>query len=620
MAWKITANQSGTYTASTAQKYVDRDIEFEVPAGSAAVTAKTITKNPTISWDSTNKKIKATYNGSDTVNGSATAGWITSVSGATVSTTGTTSVSASTLDSNLAAGNIKSGTTILGVSGTLTGADFGTTSRIAGAGTATATGQGVTLGSKTTTKPSSGKYITVTGKGNVSTGTGWITSGNTDSNTATAYYPIAGATLANSATSGQTYTDISTSGPILVSGDYLYINSGYIDNTKISLARLVPDTYSDKILATTASMRSGYFAWDKDGSAIVGAMGNATVKSGNVSLTAVTPSYNSTSGVFDIAGTATAAAPTVTTGGYIDSSTGIKNANSTVSSTATLAKVALSTTKTAGNLTVAPTLVRTAKPTDDTWTDAANGAATTTKPTSGVYVQIDAAAATNTLKVKPTVSTAGYGDTTNYGYTEYSATVGAAKATTAYVPIKSAAGAATGGSATAITQGLTLGAKTTTKPTSGKYITVTGSGNYNISTAGWITSGTKTGGSQTAYYPINTSAQTNSCTATASKVNAKATYGTSTTLSDATNYTMTGVTTTAPEGTGVVYITIEPTISTTNGTAKADASASCTVTAGYADAATKTATATQKTTAVGVDTTKGDTRYIQVYTGNYTVA
>lgn len=653
MSWEINANKAGKITALTEGKFLDRNIEVNVPAGSASVTAKTITTNPTVSWDSTNKKIKATYSGSDTVNGSATAGWVTSVSGATVSTTGTTNVDPTTLDSALVAGNIKSGSTIFGVAGNLTGASFGTTSatrdgntvswgtgwitegsstgtttsRTKGDGSVSATASGVTLGTAVTSAPSSGKYITVTGSGAVSTGTGWVTNGSTTSNTATKYYPIATASFANAATSGKTYTDVSSSAPVLVSGDYLYINKGYVDSDrKISLAKLVPD--SATLVGTAAAyLYKDYTAYDKDGTLITGTMNDATLgasATASATIDSASFEYNSSSGKFDvtgskaISGTATA---TVSTIGYAKSgTTGTGSTSGTANLSTTVNKVSLGTSKTSGNLTVAPTLARTAKPSGDTWTDAASGAATTTKPTSGVYVQIDAAAATNTLKVKPTVSSAGYGDTTNYGYTEYSASVGAAKATTAYVPIQGASGSATGGAANATGTGVTLGTKTTTKPTDGKYITVTGSGNYNIGTAGWITSGVKTGGSATAYYPITASTQTNSCTATASKVNAKATYGTSVAISDATNYSNAGVLTSAPTGTGVVYLTIAPTISTTNGTAKADATASCSVTAGYADAATKPATATQNTTAVGVDTTKGDTRYIQVYTGTYSVS
>ena len=98
-------------------------------------------------------------------------------------------------------------------------------------------------------------------RGTASWGTGWITSGS-----------IAAATFANEATNGKTYIDISatTSAPVLVSGDYLYINKGYVDDLKISLARLVPDGsdvkgHSDYIL-------SGHSAYDDDGALVAGSI------------------------------------------------------------------------------------------------------------------------------------------------------------------------------------------------------------------------------------------------------------------------------------------------------------------------------------------------------------
>lgn len=78
----------------------------------------------------------------------------------------------------------------------------------AGSGSANATGTNITLGTATTTKPSSGSYITATGSGTASVGTsGYLESGTSkESNTATKYYPITsqGATTYNTSTSDQT--------------------------------------------------------------------------------------------------------------------------------------------------------------------------------------------------------------------------------------------------------------------------------------------------------------------------------------------------------------------------------------------------------------------------------
>ena len=98
-------------------------------------------------------------------------------------------------------------------------------------------------------------------RGSASWDTGWITADN-----------MGAAIFANTATSGKTYVDISSTSdaPVLISGDYLYVNKGYVDDLKISLARLVPDGsdvkgHSDYIL-------TGHSAYDDDGILIAGSM------------------------------------------------------------------------------------------------------------------------------------------------------------------------------------------------------------------------------------------------------------------------------------------------------------------------------------------------------------
>ena len=72
------------------------------------------------------------------------------------------------------------------------------------------------------------------------------------------------------ATSGKTYVDISntTDAPELLTGDYLYIDAGYVDNLKISLAKLIPD--SDVPAASANYILSGYSAYDNDGDLLIG--------------------------------------------------------------------------------------------------------------------------------------------------------------------------------------------------------------------------------------------------------------------------------------------------------------------------------------------------------------
>lgn len=98
-------------------------------------------------------------------------------------------------------------------------------------------------------------------RGTASWGTGWI---EADS--------MGAATFANAATSGTSYVDISgtTDAPVLVAGDYLYINAGYTDNLKISLAKLVPD--GSDVKGHAEYILTGHSAYDNDGTLVAGSM------------------------------------------------------------------------------------------------------------------------------------------------------------------------------------------------------------------------------------------------------------------------------------------------------------------------------------------------------------
>lgn len=80
------------------------------------------------------------------------------------------------------------------------------------------------------------------------------------------------ATFANTASSGESYVDISgtTAAPVLVSGDYLYINEGWTDNVKISLAKLVPD--GSDVKGHSEYILSGHSAYDDDGTLVAGSI------------------------------------------------------------------------------------------------------------------------------------------------------------------------------------------------------------------------------------------------------------------------------------------------------------------------------------------------------------
>ena len=152
------------------------------------------------------------------------------------------------------------------------------------------TGGNVDASAATTTQPASGFYVTVNTDADSSTvtaaaavtsnGYGTTTSGQYttagDSKTITVnaagatYIPITAATFANSGTNGESYTDISNGGPVLVSGDYLYINKGYTDNVKISLETLVPN--GSDIKGHSEYILSGHNAYDNDGVLVAGSI------------------------------------------------------------------------------------------------------------------------------------------------------------------------------------------------------------------------------------------------------------------------------------------------------------------------------------------------------------
>ena len=145
----------------------------------------------------------------------------------------------------------------------------------------------------TTTQPTAGFYVAVNSPANTSSvtataavtsaGYGTTTSGqyNTTSSSAltvgadasdVTYVPITAATFDNSASSGHTYTDISSTAPILISDDYLYINKGYTNDVKISLAKLVPDDATITASTGAAYMLNGQSAYDSAGKLVVGSI------------------------------------------------------------------------------------------------------------------------------------------------------------------------------------------------------------------------------------------------------------------------------------------------------------------------------------------------------------
>ena len=78
------------------------------------------------------------------------------------------------------------------------------------------------------------------------------------------------ATFSNEETNGVNYNDISSTAPVLNSGGYLFVNAGYSDNVKISLAQLVPN--ASDISGHSEYILYGHTAYDDDGALVTGSI------------------------------------------------------------------------------------------------------------------------------------------------------------------------------------------------------------------------------------------------------------------------------------------------------------------------------------------------------------
>lgn len=84
-------------------------------------------------------------------------------------------------------------------------------------------------------------------------------------------------TLSNTLPSGATesdYIDISSTAPVLISGSYLYLTEGRLNqNSKVSLAQLVPDA-ANLPSGGSSYLLKGYSAYTKDGTLVAGNIEN----------------------------------------------------------------------------------------------------------------------------------------------------------------------------------------------------------------------------------------------------------------------------------------------------------------------------------------------------------
>lgn len=315
---------------------------------------------------------------------------------------------------------------------------------LSGSGTASAEGgNGLALGAKATTAPESGFYVKASAAGGASVATaGWVdettpsVSVNGDS-----YYPIDAATLANAGTADKVYAE--ETGPVLVSGDYLYINKGYIGDTKIPLADLVPNeaNVTAGVDGNSHLIYKTVSVYDKDGRLVAGTMGDAvlgeiaaTDVSANVSTVSVAATEDNSA--FKVSGTGNISGNTsvaITGAGYATTST---TRNGTISGTAnveaSLSKITVGAVAAQTNLTVTPVINK------DSSSAAATGAITKVAP-SGHYVAVSADAINASTTVAPSVTSEGYGTADNFNASNATVTAGSAASGLYYVPINEAA-------------------------------------------------------------------------------------------------------------------------------------------------------------------------------------
>lgn len=365
--------------------------------------------------------------------------------------------------------------------------------------------------------PESGFYIKASAAGSASVTTaGWVGTDTEITSSGDAYYTIPETSFGNTEVSGKTYEDIDAKAPVLVEGGYLYIGEGYIKDSKISLAKLVPDHGTLPVVdAKSEWMYKGYTAYDNDGKLIAGTMDDAVlgeISATDVKATVSTVTVAAEEGVFkvtgsgDISGTTSVA---VTQRGLattdMSKSGDIKG---TANVNATLAKIGLAATADKESATVKPVITK------DTST-AQSGEITTTVP-EGKYVAVSAAAIAESVTVTPKVATEGYGTADLHSATAKTINVGTEASDRFYIPlnagshsasmadptiVNATAAVATAAGASAGFEGNLAAGILSAKP-SGEYITINAdatptdgsvSGNVTCTaTEGYIEAGTET--------------------------------------------------------------------------------------------------------------------------------
>lgn len=279
------------------------------------------------------------------------------------------------------------------------------------------------------------------------------------------------------------------------SGYYVAIRSGANTTTAYGNIKSVSAGYSDGANVTktrssgvtTGAAQSDIYYIPVNMQAGPGNI-KAASGTGSATITAATYAYNATAGNYGVTGSKAisgSAYREIDTAGYLAKDNTAGSVTGTASLAANVAKTTV-TTAVSGTISRKPVIAVQATPSGVT--NAANGAATTTKPSSGIYVTVASSANTSTATATVSSVTTGYSDGTNYDKSQGTATGGAAASDTFYIPVNSAeilpAGISFSGPAVQMSVANATGRVTASSTTS------TGTFYYaNINTAGYLTAG-----------------------------------------------------------------------------------------------------------------------------------
>lgn len=312
-----------------------------------------------------------------------------------------------------------------------------------GGNTADAESETVTL--QTATASDEGFVIKVTAESSVFVdNSGWF---EKDSSAASKdvsdekYFKLAEVDFTNTEADPDAFENISEDVPALIEGSYLFLKEGYIKDSKIELAKLVPDGSNLPTTGTESDlMYKTVRAYNNDGKLIAGTMGDAklseiTADDAAATIESLTVTLSDDKSKFEVTGTGMIfgeASVSIAERGLATTDmekTGLIHGEAAVD--ATLNKIDLTASVSSDSVVVTPIIEK------DSDTTALSGNITTTKPADGKYVAVAVPEDYQYVTATPVVVTAGYGTEAEDGasISEALVSAGITESGTYYVPI-----------------------------------------------------------------------------------------------------------------------------------------------------------------------------------------